>query len=303
MARQKARSTHTKPAKATAKTKTTARGGSASSPGDELRGELRQLGEIRKGFPALSPQLSSQLLAQHDEAMCRERGGTTRAGDTFRGAMLWARTLGEHPADAAVEPSQARWFLDCLTALGGLLSGGAQTADPSRAAAFADAQHQADEALGEAKSRARRACGKNDAWLSALDAALEPDPSLDARVSTLRKLASLLESWFAAPGDSPPLAAYRLSSATVEALRAAATKLDQALATRPAPQQFDRDSPAINVAEGRLYFAMRTLWDEFSEARSAGKSALQLPVTNTLSRGLDLHVRRPKGPGAPDPTK
>ena len=59
-----------------------------------------------------------------------------------------------------------------------------------------------------------------------------------------------------------------------------------------ARRQVDRDSPEINIAEGRLLYAMRSIWDDLAEAREAKKSALLLGVTPPLVRGLNLHRGR-----------
>ena len=39
---------------------------------------------------------------------------------------------------------------------------------------------------------------------------------------------------------------------------------------------------------------MRPLWDDLAEAREDGITSLQLTVTPTILRGLDLGTRKPK---------
>lgn len=268
----------------------------SAPPAEDLPGELQQLARLRAHFPALPAELASSLLAHHDDATCRERGTSTRAHETFRGAMNWARTFGAHASDPAVSAVRVRWFLDCLTSLGSLLAGRDVDANPSDASALDDAQRNADRLLQRAERRARAAAGTHKPHRDALDRALSPDAAIDLRVARLRGLADLLDRWIAAPSDAPPLAAYDLSTETVKSLRDAAKALEAATAKRAAPRQFDRDSPAINAAEGRLYLVMRPLWDDLREAREDGLSPLQLPVTPTLMRGLDLNKRKPAKP-------
>ncbi len=278
--------------KSTSKKPSTAATPSPDATADDLPGELQQLARLRAQFPALPAEIAASLLAHHDDASCRERGTATRAHETFRGAMRWARTYGAHASDPAVSALRVRWFLDCLTALGGLLSGRAVNANPADASALDDAQREADRALQRVERRARDAVGTSKRWRDALDGALSPHEAIDARVARLRGLAELLDQWIAAPADAPPLVAYDLGTETVKSLRDAARKLEDATARISAPRQFDRDTPAINEAEGRLYLIMRPLWDDLREAREDGVSALQLAVTPTLMRGMDLRLRK-----------
>ncbi len=273
----------------------------ASAPGkathaedpEHVRGELRQLAEIRSKFPQLPDALAASMLAHHDADACREKGKSTRAVDIFRGAMSWARIFGAHASDPAVSPVRVRWFLDCLTTLGSQLSGKTAAANPSDESSYDDVAQKADKLLARTKRRAKDAAGTNTTWRAALDKALEPDGVQDPRISTLRQLAKLLGAWLTASA-SPPLAAYDLNEGTATSLAAAAEALDAATARRPAPQQIHRDSPAINESEGRLLYVMRPLWDDLAEAREDGRSSLQLTVSPALLRGLDVNSRKPK---------
>lgn len=280
----------TRPAKSP--TSAPAKAPAAEDP-EHVRGELRQLAEIRSHFPQLPDALAASMLAHHDADACREKGKSTRAVDIFRGAMSWARIFGAHASDPAVSPVRVRWFLDCLTTLGSQLSGKTAAANPSDESSYDDVAQKADKLLARTKRRAKDAAGTNTAWRAALDKALEPDGVQDPRISTLRQLAKLLRAWLTASA-SPPLAAYDLDEGTATSLEATAKALDAATARRPAPQQVHRDSPAINESEGRLLYVMRPLWDDLAEAREDGRSSLQLTVSPALLRGLDVNSRKPK---------
>lgn len=274
-------------------TKSRAAATPAAEDPEHVRGELRQLAEIRSHFPQLPDALAASMLAHHDADACREKGKSTRAVDIFRGAMSWARIFGAHASDPAVSPVRVRWFLDCLTTLGSQLSGKTAAANPSDESSYDDVAQKADKLLARTKRRAKDAAGTNTAWRAALDKALEPDGVQDPRISTLRQLAKLLRAWLTASA-SPPLAAYDLDEGTATSLEATAKALDAATARRPAPQQVHRDSPAINESEGRLLYVMRPLWDDLAEAREDGRSSLQLTVSPALLRGLDVNSRKPK---------
>jgi hypothetical protein len=206
--------------------------------------------------------------------------------------MSWARTFAARAADPALEPQRVRWFLDCTTALGAVLNG--QTAaDPTAASAFEDAAQTADKLLRRTERRARDAAGTAAAAVAAVDAALTPDAVLDPRISRLRQLAALLTTWLALPvAKAPPLRVYGLAGHTVAELTRAATALDEAIARRGPAKQADRDSPAVNVAEGRLHFVMRSLWTDLAEARADGVTDLILTVSPTILRALNIKPRR-----------
>lgn len=270
---------------------------------DGLAGELRQLAAIRRLFPALDDATGAALLASHDADVCREKGTATRSADTFRIAMTWARTFAENTADPAVDAAalRVRWFLDCLSALGNGMAGHAVSNDPVAEGAYRDVAEDATQLLARSARRARGAAGTLRSKLDAIDHALAADGAGDPLVSKLRKLARVLDDWRTSSGpEAPLLAAYGITAQTVYRLRDAAQALEDAIAHRPAPKQPDRDTPAINTAEGRLHLVMRSLWDDFTEARADGVTSLQLATSPSMLRGLELYTRKGAA-GGPTP--
>lgn len=268
---------------------------------ENLGPEMRQLAVIRGRFAPLPEPIAAGLLGSWSEGACRARGENTRGVDTFPAGMNWARTLSTHANDPAVNPVHARWFLDCLTALGRLLGGVAETSDPSWEAKRDDAQKRADARIARVVRRARELAGDDTLRTEQLAAALAPVEGKDPRITKLERLAALLTSWRDALG--PVLDAKGLGTEACDALRADAKALGDLTAVKPAPKQIQalRDAPAVNIAEGRLLYAMRAVWDDFAEAREDGTSALQLTVTPALLRGLDMYVRKAGDPAAPTP--
>ncbi|MBK6532089.1 MAG: hypothetical protein IPF99_21555 [Deltaproteobacteria bacterium] len=284
--------TRRKPARSSSATKDSPTKPAASDGSGDVRGELRQLAEIRGRFPALDADTAAALHAHHDDDACRAKGTATRAADTFRGAMSWARTFGAHAANPALEPRRIRWFLDCATALGVVLTG-QPAVDPTQASAFEDATQTADKLLRRTERRARDAAGTVAAAVAAVDAALQPDGVLDDRISRLRQLAALLTTWLGQPvAKAPPLRVFGIGASTVADLTRAATALDEAIARRGAPKMADRDGPAVNIAEGRLQFVMRSLWTDLAEAREDGVTDLVLTVSPTILRALNIKPKR-----------
>lgn len=269
---------------------------------DALRAELAQLDEIREKFTALPRASSAAFYALYTDEQCRDHGENTKAGDTFRGAMSWARTLGERPSDAAIAPARARWFLDCLTGLGHSLSGKTSGGNPSHAAELSDAEKRAKKLTQRTLRRVRHAIGANAGQLAALEAALAHNGVGSKESSQCRKLAGLCKDWLAATEGAPPVALFGVTDATVTALEAASAAVDSLIATTPAARAVDRDSPETNAAEGRLFYAMRTLWDDAAEAREDGTSTLVFTVNPAILRGLNLASRNRRAP-EPEPTK
>lgn len=311
MAKAKAKKTTRPATRGAAKKKSTtpAKATDGKLDPEALAGAMRQLTAIRRLFPVLDDATAAALLASHDADTCREKGTATRSADTFRGAMMWARTFGENSEDPAVESAaiRVRWFLDCLNALGSAIAGNAVSDDPVAEGRYQDLATDAERLLARSARRARDAAGTLRTRLDAIDAAMAYDGAGDPLVARLRKLARLIDDWrtSSAP-DAPLLAAYGVTAQTVYRMRDAAQALEDAFANRPAPRQVDRDTPGINTAEGRLYFVMRSLWDDLADARDDGTTSLQLAVSPAIMRGLDLNARRRKGapesPAPPAPT-
>lgn len=262
-------------------------------------GERDQLAALRVDYPPLSVALADRLLAQHDEALCHERGVTTRAADTFRGAMGWARTLHTH-RDALVpvlDPRRVRWFLDCLSALGDAIEGRPDGVNPSAAAVLDDAERAAKAAYAEAVRRLQLAVGSNAQWRPQLEAKLTNGAGTSPDVERLRALAAYASSLTKDPAG-PPVELFGIDAAFIASLEAAADQLAAALAAKPTPRQPDRDTSPVNVAEGRLFFVMRGLWDDLQAARDARRTDLLLNVSPTLLRGLGLNRAETKSPAA-----
>lgn len=278
------------------KTKAKKPSGSAAKKADapsesEQSGEERQLARILQRFEPLSSREAAGLLAAYSDDECAKLGVETRSANTFRDAMGWARVLDEHQTDPAVSTRRARWMLDCLAQLS-FARRGEQTAASPIAAGNLLAQRERAVALDRDTTEfLDHALGKNAAWRATLTAALAAPSTFDPQVARLNAIAKTLSRWLDAD-DAPPLSAFDLSANTVRELETAAKALDTALAAKPAAKTSANDSPAVNIAEGRLFFAMRVIWADFARARRNNKSKLLLPVTPTLLRGLNVQSRK-----------
>lgn len=264
----------------------------AAKAGD-VPAELRQLGEIRRGLAALTPALAAKLLAQHSDDDCKEKGSSTKATDVFRAGMSWARTIGEQIGKPGFPTHLCRWFLDCLTVLGQHVMGAPTTKNPSDEASYLDVTSKADKLLVRTRSLLKSAAGNNETHKAELAKAFDNKDALDERVANLKGAIGLVKYWLGAKGG-PPLEAYEITEDTLKELQAAAKELDGAIARKPAAQQSNRDTPGVNISEGRVLFVMRTLWDRLAEAREDNKTNVTLTVNPAILRGLDLVKRKKK---------
>ena len=272
-----------------------AQGGAAEEPVN-VSGTLGRLALIRGKFTPLTAQESAEFMSQHDQAACLKRGKLTKANDIFRIGTNWALTMGAHPNDPGLSTLAARWFLDCLTSLGHQLDGRASSSVPSQVTAFDDVERKADTLLASTKRRLQSASGTNPAYRAMLAQHTKVEGALDTRIALLESLAKLVDTWLKAE-QRPPLAASRISADTAQQLRASAAALHHANANRKAPEQIKRDTAAINEMEGRTLFAMRSIWDELATSRREAISDLQLHVSPSLLRGMDVKVKSKAGDG------
>lgn len=254
---------------------------------DGVDAELAQLAVIRAQFAPLNDAEAAAMYARHTEEQCRDRAVSTKALDTFRGAMSWARTLGEHASDPAVHGKRARWFLDCVTALGAHLTGDGSGGNPAFQATFDDAERRAQRLVKRTASKLRDAAGAKEEDLARIDAALAQNGAGNKHANRAHALAQQIRAWLGSEG-APPLAMFDLDADTAAALEKCASEIDALITKRPAAREVARDAPETNVAEGRMLFAMRTLWNDASNAREDLRSKLQYTVTPALLRGLNL---------------
>ncbi|MFO0553299.1 MAG: hypothetical protein U0271_33255 [Polyangiaceae bacterium] len=277
----------------TAKSKASKKDKPDAVAGPSTSAELQQLAAIRERFPALSKEVADALYAQHDSESCRAKGKDTKSDATFRGAMAWARTLGENATELPISSVKVRWFLDCLTLLGTLLDKASPVdANPAYQAAFDACEREGKKLIARTERRLRDAAGSDAAWCAELAALPSPPDFRHPLVARLEDLEAALRRWLTDPARAQLLTITDLTEASADALGAIRARANELLATRPAQGQFERDSPQLNIAEGRLYFIMRPLWDDLADARQDGETVLQLPVTPALMRGLDMAARK-----------
>jgi hypothetical protein len=254
--------------------------------------ELERLRAILRSFPALSAEEAQAFDERYTEAQYRATGADTRAVDVFRGAMAWARIVGDRPEDRALSPKPVRWFLDCLYALGLALEGTVLSGNPSFRSQLDAVESEAKKLIARTEGRVRRALGGREAYLEQLDATRTFDGMGNAVAQRARKLAALCHAWLGGAHRVAALPLLGVDEETVRALEAMADDIDAIVRKTPAARESPNDSPALNVIEGRLLRAMRLLWDEADDAREQGSSKLVFTVTPALLRGLNVRPHK-----------
>lgn len=254
--------------------------------------ELQQLRSILERYPPLTSEEARAFDELYTEEQYRAFGELTRAPDTFRGAMAWARTLGEHRDDRALSPRKVRWFLDCLYALGQALQGSVTPGNPSHRAQLDVTDQQARRMIQRVERRLRAAVGGRRDLAARIDAALEPPDVGHVTAHQARSLASLCRQWLAGDHRLASVSLMGIEERTAVELEQLAQRIDQLVRVTPAAQPVPRDSPTLNALEGRLLRIMRILWDDVAEAREDGLTTLQFVVSPAILRGLNLRHRR-----------
>ena len=255
------------------------------------RGELAQLAEVRALYKPLSEEHAAAFLGLFSVDSCRERALATKADDVFRTAMGWVRAAKELVDKAGVNHLRIRWFLDCATALGYVLSTKHTTANPSADAAYRDVVKKTDQLYERTKRSLGFAAGDNAVQRAAVKTATASEGP-DGRALVLRRMAELIKNWL--PTGAVVLETQSIGTDTVAALEAAATEVEAATAKKPAAKQAGHDSPEANEAEGRLLTAMRPIWHDIAYAREDGSTRALLTVSPAILRGLSLRKGKNK---------
>jgi hypothetical protein len=236
------------------------------------------LKRIGSRVPALAAEEIEAFLSLANEPQCAELGSQTRAEGVLGDAVRWAVAIDtakrEHP-EALVGYSDTRFafFLGRISALADALDAQrARRGKKGEAEGGAQSASQAAKACREALiSKLRSFAGFREAERRDLAGAIGTAESEDSLAKSLSKLADLAESWLKRKdkasetlAKSAGLAAADVSGARKQAHALAGAAADATMEGGGGP----KDSPAVNVAEGRVLFEMREARRLFDEARA-----------------------------------
>lgn len=249
---------------------------------------------MRARQPTIDDALREAFRRQRTDAYCTLLGGRTRGALVFRDAMAWARRIDgalKKPdrSGVPITGEHFAWYLECLEALrlGLVAKAGAADGSGDAAQALDAARRLGDAVAVRLARRLREVAGGDPAWTHELAEAQANTGVEDATVTRLRGLAGLVERWLdrGDAGIRALLAVHGVAAEDARRARAAARALDDALDAKPAANAVARDTPAVNLAEGRVLVCMRQFRKMLAEAREEGRTTLVL-VPGPATRGV-----------------
>jgi hypothetical protein len=243
-------------------------------------------------LPRLTDADRDAFRGQFTDAQCDEIGGKTKSAAVLREAKAWAqiiqRALRTSPhALRRYGETRFAWLVECIRALEAAIekqSSDARSAnttamdlDLARIAAFSVRNDLRDTLTILAGADAK----ERDALASTLSAGDDDR----GHVAALHALADLADWWLKRddPRAKTLVTSVSLGAADVEAARSAAAELATA-ANIDTVTTSTRDTPSVDVAEGRVLLEMKTAMGVFGRARETTKAVPALvPGAGTRS--------------------
>jgi hypothetical protein len=261
-------------------------------------------------LPGLDAPHRRVFTRQFTDAECAERGAKTRSLAVRDCAVSWASDATPALLNPALAPEidyapeRMAWVIELCARLDA-----ARSASGAKGKKQSTVRTERDVARSKAVALRKRLLGKvgrlvkgDDVISAALDEA-NAAPDDDQLVRSLEQLAALVDTSTKSPdADVRLLAAmWRVTPADADAARAAVAALkgasaDVALGGRATG---DRDTPEVNLVEGRLSFELQLLREAVEEARERGVPVPALVVPPGLRHVFPR--TRPKKAAAADP--
>jgi hypothetical protein len=262
-------------------------------------------------LPGLAGAHRKVFTGQFTDAECVARGAKTRSLAVRDCGVSWASDASAALLSPALAPEidyapeRLAWVLELCVRL-----------DAERAASGAKGKKQStvrterDVARAKAVALRRRLLTKvghlvkgDDVVSAELDAAAAA-PTDDELMGSLGQIATLVDTFTQSKDAEMRLLAamWRVTPADADAARAAVSALgdasnDVALGGRATG---DRDTPEVNLVEGRLSFELLLLYEAFEEARGRGVPAPVLVVPPGLRHVFQRSHSKKPAPAAPE---
>ena len=272
-----------------------------STPADGVAHLLARL-------PSLDDNHRKAFASQFTDTECTDMGVLTKSGTVRTATVAWVVEALPSLVDPALfteidyAPERLAWVTELTVSM-----------DVAREAAGQKGAGQTEvrtvQELSRKKNKNLRArllskmsrVVKGDGLAAAEYARAGAAPTDEDLANSLKVLATLAENALnsTVPGVAVLAAAARLTAADVAAARGGAASLtttgeDVALGGRA---QGDRDTPAVNLIEGRIVLELKFLRDAFEDARSRGVAVPPLVVHAGLRHVLGHgHVKKDKVP-------
>ena len=262
-------------------------------------------------LPALDETHRKAFSGQFPDADCLALGARTKSEAVRNVALAWAAEAaplltGPQADDVDYDPSRLAWVVELVVKLDVQRDDAGLTGKKQ-----SSLRSERDLALSKAKVLHARLASKlkRAAPGGALDGAAAGE-SVAELAAGLKSLANLVDQTVQSKDPSARILAQtaKLTAADAQAARDAAKSLSTAgeQVTLGGRAKGDRDTPAVNLVEGRLLKELLFLRDAFDEAKGRGVPVPALAVTPGVKQVLAHNPhgqRKPPNPPATTPQK
>lgn len=261
--------------------------------------------------PALDDAARTAFEAAFTAAQCLDQGAATRSERVLRNGTKWAAVAlpwlrGSAAADVSYGLVRLSWLVELLVRLGHERGIAAASDDDG-----AGITSERDGAVARARQARKgllnvlgRITSGRDKDAGMVAAAGKDARSLDALRGSLKDLITVGTRLLADPSAAPLVAGGNLTQARLNAAKAALA----ALTSSDDKKQLGgsatggKDSPAVNLIEGRVLLEMIHLRDAFDEAREDGIPVPVLVPDSGLAHALARTHATRKASADPAPT-
>jgi hypothetical protein len=256
-----------------------------SAPSDFAAG-LRRVNDALAALPPLTDVQRNGFEAQFSTERCDKAGVRTKAAQVFREGAAWVpiiqKTLASEPeAIRRYQSSRFIWFLECLRTLATTIEaqkmglGSVQEAKKRAERALSTAQATRNELLHVLEILA----GDNEAEKATLAKARGTATTPDNLAASLKTLATLAAGWITHNDRVMKAMAesVNLIKADVDKARRDAEELIAAMSDGSASGKREmRDSPQVNLIEGRVLLEKQLVMGIFEAANKHNKRVPKL---------------------------
>ena len=264
---------------------------------------LAELARLAALYPALTPLDHDTLVARFDDAYCEALGTATKSRGTLKDALAWlrvlhppagARPLGDTGVSAITLALLVEWTRRLLVEVESMAEG-----LPAGLAEEASMREAAKARYRSVRDAVEEALGHNAKWIAILKSHLDGSKhdELDADVARLLRLADAVKELIALHATTRhALADEGVTDATPRGCTDDALALEKAIKAKPRAGNIDRDTPAVNLVEGRVLVLMTRVFRAVNKARAAKRTTLVLQPGAATKRVVQPPSPRKKAP-------
>jgi hypothetical protein len=277
----------------------------SATAADRTHLDLSAVRAMHAALPALRPHARAAFMNQFSNERCERTGGATRGVDVRREAAFALRGIAQeittHQASLRYSTERLAFLFECLFALDDALTASRATLQSAtaRKATLANARAVVLQDRTALLLSLSLIAGERDADTLAQARGLAD--SNDNLVASTEALLALYRTWLAQDARRPLFDSHGIAAPVLASIEQHTTQLRAAMGTereQAAPRA--TDSPAVNVAEGRLILELGQLDAAIEGAREQKTPIKSLLFGDTLRRAVRNQFRKPAKPTPPD---